>query len=439
MEKVYKFFFINTNETQTVTKNAFWLFVGELSMRLAKLVVFIYAARILGVYEWGLFSYTIAIMTLFAIISDGGINSIILIESTKNPETRPVYTTTGLFLKVAISVIASLSILGFMVLNHNQALGKLLPITALILFLDNLREFGFIINRIFSKMEQEAFSKMSYALSFSLLAIYIISPGSTAMAISVTYVLSSIIGLLLLLIITPKLKEIRLQNFKFSLIRKILVSAWPIAITSALGAIISSVDTLILGIFYNAETVGLYSAAQKPIQIIYLIPILLGTSALPAFSKFANDDLKINTTVNQTINLGLFLVGVIILCILFFGGYIFTVMFGTEYIKSIILFKIMALSALFNAPVVILSNAIFAIGKQKMVMRFIFLTTSINVVLCLSLIPKTNATGAAIAVLVSQMIGSVVLIYLVNKHTPIKYKFNLKSILFAPRHFLKKF
>ena len=47
----------NKTVGQTVAKNTFWLFSGQLISRLLRAAIVIYAARVLGASSWGAFSY----------------------------------------------------------------------------------------------------------------------------------------------------------------------------------------------------------------------------------------------------------------------------------------------------------------------------------------------------------------------------------------------
>ena len=85
-------------------------------------------------------------------------------------------------------------------------------------------------------------------------------------------------------------------------------------------------------------------------------------------------------------------------------------MFGSQYIESIPLFKIMGLAIITGAPGLIISTAIFSIGKQKELVQFIVISLLLNIILCLILIPKIGIYGAAISVTLAQTIGNIFLI-----------------------------
>jgi len=93
-----------------------------------------------------------------------------------------------------------------------------------------------------------------------------------------------------------------------------------------------------------------------------------------------------------------------------FGGPVFKLAFGKQYIEAIPLFKIMSLAIIAGAPGIIISNALFALGEQKKLVQFISVTLIIDIVMCLLLIPRYGIYGAAISVSLSQTIGNVFLL-----------------------------
>lgn len=411
MQKVKQFLFKNTNTKQTFIKNTFWLFVGEFGIRILKLIIFVYAARKLGVTEWGIFSYALALMSFFNIISDIGLNSVLLRETAKNNENKTKYISTGFFLKFGLSIIASLSLLSLVIfLKDGNAVKILIPITAMLLFFDTMREFGFSLNRAFEKMEIEAFIKIFATTVLVILGFFFIQHEARASSLLYAYVISSALGIIIMYSILRKNFKNLISNFNKKLLIPIWKEAWPVGMAGALGTIMGSVDIIILGWFQTPDQIGLYSTAQKPVQMIYLLPILIGTAILPAFSRYAvNDKEKMRSITKKMIRWSfLFTIPAVVLC-LTIGGPIFILLFGEQYAGSIPIFKIMSFAIITSAPGNIISKEIFALGKQKRLIQFIILSLIINTILCLITIPHFGIYGAAISVTLAQTIGNLFL------------------------------
>lgn len=412
MERIKKYLFLNTETKQTIIKNTIWLFIGEFGIRILKLIIFIYAARKLGVSEWGVFSYALALMSFFSIFSDIGLNSVLLKKTAQNNESQPQYIATSFFLKLGLSIISGLALLSiFIFLRDDNLVKTLIPITAILLFFDTMREFGFSLNRAFEKMEIEAFTKISSTFLLILLGFIFIKFNPKASSLLYAYVISSLLGLFIMYLSLKKYFQDLKLNFNKKLLIPIWKEVWPVGLAGALGTIMVSIDMIILGWFKPLDQIGLYSTAQKLIQILYLLPVLISTAVLPAFARFASTDLiKMRNMTKKMINISFkFTIPIVIICFLL-GGPLIIILFGKLYIGSIVIFKIMSLAIITGVPSSIIGNAMFAENKQKKLIHFILISLIINIVLCLITIPIFGIIGAAISVTLSQTIGNLFLI-----------------------------
>src|SRR5574343_1664483 len=87
--------FTNQHTNQILVKNTFWIGFGEIVSRLLKTIIILYVIRILGVNDWGIFSYTISLCGLFMIFSDMGLSSILTRELAKNVDIQDKYIATS--------------------------------------------------------------------------------------------------------------------------------------------------------------------------------------------------------------------------------------------------------------------------------------------------------------------------------------------------------
>ena len=147
----------NKTARQTIAKNTFWLFFGNISSRLIKAGIIIYAARILGAEEWGVFSYALSLAAFFTVFTDFGISTVITRESAKDLSVQEKYFSTSIAIKLATTIV---SIVIFLVLApfiiKQKAVMALLPIIILLVSLDGMRDFAASLSRAWEKMEIEA-------------------------------------------------------------------------------------------------------------------------------------------------------------------------------------------------------------------------------------------------------------------------------------------
>ena len=86
--KIKNWLFSNQTISQTIAKNTFWLFSGQMIGRLLRAAIVIYAARVLGAASWGAFSYALGIAAFLTIFSDIGINALITKQTARDPSLK---------------------------------------------------------------------------------------------------------------------------------------------------------------------------------------------------------------------------------------------------------------------------------------------------------------------------------------------------------------
>ena len=156
MQKIKQFLFVNSSTKQTFLKNTFWLFLSEATGRLFKMVLIIYAARILGANGWGVFSYALSLSSILMIFSDVGLSGLITREVVQEKEGHKNFISTALFLKGAFLFASTIIVIIISpMLSHVPEANVLLPITAMILFFDSVRDLVIAINRASERMEYE--------------------------------------------------------------------------------------------------------------------------------------------------------------------------------------------------------------------------------------------------------------------------------------------
>src|SRR3989344_4002237 len=108
VKRIKDFLFQNASTRQTIAKNTFWLAVSNIGGRLLRAAIIIYAARVLGTAEWGIFSYAISLVTLITVFTDAGISPLLIREAAKsidNPEHQRKIISTSFILKGALILV----------------------------------------------------------------------------------------------------------------------------------------------------------------------------------------------------------------------------------------------------------------------------------------------------------------------------------------------
>ena len=196
---------------------------------------------------------------------------------------------------------------------------------------------------------------------------------------------------------TPTLKSMYKQSLHI---------AWPSTLEGALLSIIGSIDTMMVGTLGPAAIAAVGLTAQpRMILLIFVQALCVGTTALCARRKGADDPAAANQCLNQSLAI---VTGLGVLMILF--GY-----FGAEWFMrlaganedtlemSVEYFKIISLGLMFNCWSLCICAAMRAIGQTRITMITNITANLVNVCLNYVLIngklgfPRLGVRGAAIA------------------------------------------
>lgn len=408
-QKIKDFLFKNSGNKQTVAKNTIWLSISNFGGRLIKAGVIIYAARVLGTDGYGVFSYAITLAGFLTIFMDPGINGILMRDASNvsDEERRKIFSTTLVIKIVLLLIGVAIIIFAAPLFTTLPGAKELLPIVAIILALDTLREFFFSLIRSMEEMQKEAGIFLLTNLGIVIFGFFFLYLATTAKSFSWGYVAGDTIGTVAALIVLRSYFKGIPSRFSSKLVIPILKAAWPFAISGALGFLFTNSDILIISWMRPASDVGIYAAGIRIVQLFYLIPGIIQLATLPLISRLAKrDNGQFRSALERTLaivflcSIPLALGGVIL------GTQIMSFVFGAPYAAGGLAFKILMTTLLFDFPASIIINALFAYNHQKSLIVSSALGGVANVGLDLVLIPIFGITGSAIATLIAQAVNN---------------------------------
>lgn len=416
-----------------IAKNVAWLFGGQVVGRLLRAVIIIYAARLLGAESWGAFSYALSLAAFLTIFSDFGVNAFLTREGIKSPELRNKYLATALALKGAVLIVL-MTVVTLLAdyLTSIPAAAALLPIITLIFAFDSLRDLGVAVARSLEKMEIEAWVNVLTNLAITVFGfIFLYKFGSVA-SLTWGYALGSGLGLLAIIYILRDNFRGLWGTIDMSLVKSLLTSAWPFGLLGLMGVVMINTDVLMLGWLTSAKATGFYAAAQKPIQLLYILPTLIAAAFFPALTRSVNNkDYHFRVIFERGV-VATYLLAVPIAI----GGFllarpIMQLLYGSAYLPGTSSFAVLALTTLAIFPATIIANGVFAHDKQKNLLGYVALGIGGNIFLNFLFIPVLGIAGAALSTFINQIIINVYLWWQFKKVTEFSILPHLGKIITA--------
>ncbi|MEX2033360.1 MAG: flippase, partial [Candidatus Colwellbacteria bacterium] len=406
--------FLSENRTvrQTILKNTFWLSFGEVIGRLLRAAVIIYAARVLGVEGFGIFSYVLGLAGLLTIFSDLGMAPVVVREGAKDPELRARYFSTALGLSLGLALISSLIIIfGAPLVTKFPVSQMLVALIALVFVFDIIRGLaGSAIFRASEKMEGEAAVSIATQAIVVVAGFILVTNWKNPESLALAYAMGSLGGLLLALYLVRHYLRRFISRFDRSLIKPMLAASIPMSLTAILGAVMINTDTVLLGWLTDAEQVGFFAAAQKPVLLLYLIPSFLAGGIFPLLARSAEKDRERFRLLTERGLSAVFLFALpITIGLVLLASPLVDLLYGAAYSPATTAFQILGLTILAVFPASMLVNGIFAYNEQKFLTKVGAVGVVINLFLDLMLIPLWGIAGCALATLLVQSVSSVLI------------------------------
>ena len=393
---------------QKIAKNTFVLSFSEIINKLLSLVLYIAIANYLRVAGYGQFSFIMTLLAIFAVLANFGLDKLTIREVAKDKEKTQSYVVLMLRLKILLALIAyailiicihlsgkpkivitgvyliGLSIIFIGLSNTFMAIfnaHERLEINATLLVVIKLLILGLVFLTIYLK----------YGLLF-ILGVYVIGEFIRLLLAGIIYRRNFYVG---------KIKQFTPLSYK-----KTLITAAPFVMVGIASLIYMHIDKVMLSFMKGDESVGWYSAAFTFIFGLMFIPRSYSLSVYPVISRYARDsDKLLNISWQKSVKVLLIVslpltAGVILLADRFIHLF-----YHPEYENSIIALRILMLTIPWIFANSINMYLLYATNRQKQATIIVLISTAVNIVLNLFLIPKFSYIGASWATVLAEVIN----------------------------------
>ena len=388
--------------------NTSWL-LGERILRMGvSLFVGIYVARYLGPEKYGLLSYTMSFVWLFSAFLDLGHREIIVRELVLYPEQRNVILGSAILLRLSGAVLLGSGVaVGLQLVDNDYQTSLMIGIIALGMAFQSWE----LIDYYFQSQVQSKYTVWAQTVQLivaSLIKIALIIWQAPLIWFAAVFSLEYVItAALFLLLYNWQVGSFPIRNCNLKYARQMLKNSFPLLLTGMAILIYMRIDQVMLKELVGAETVGTYAAAVKLCEVWYYIPVLIAVSFYPAIIgvKDTNPALY-HARLQKLYTLLVWVAFALAIPITFMADWIIYILYGNEYIESVIILKIYVWAGIFVSMSLANNKWMVIENFQNYILLTTLLGMSSNIICNVILIPLYGASGAAIATLISYGIGS---------------------------------
>lgn len=412
--------------TRKLTFGIFYLLSSSFVTLGINVITVGFIARNLGVENFGLYSAIFSFVGLFQFLSDFGLNKTLLkFGSTDRAQTQ-ISFGNALFVKTILAVPTMLLItfLGFLSGYRSNEIIILLLFTISLIF----ESYGTVfssIRRILGSFKLVSFFRILKSAINLIIIIIAFSVQNSVLSLALANAILNFVIFIISLINTVLLLKPKLR---VRLIRNFFSDSIIFSLNDFFLNIYARLSTVLLSLFNDLHTVGIYSAAVRFTRIANLLPNQVKFALLPTMYRILED--RDNETARRRdsetakerrvfITLLKYMIifsTPLVLSIFFFSDSIIHVIFGRKYDLSIPLVKLFSLFIYLRFVETPFNLFYIAMNKHKNMVYFQGITSLLNVILNLMLIPTYSVYGACYATLISETFFAILLIIVGSKY-----------------------
>ncbi len=366
----------------------------------ANFAVSVLIARLLGVDDFGRYSYVISVVGLAVIVAELGTNSVLArdIAREKDPET---YWGNFLALRFLLC-LGTMAVAAVVAYFLKQDLFSYIAVC--------LAFLPFIASRFFEPIYQvydrpwySFQSSMIFGLSYLLLSLGALFVSNALLPIVLAYLAANILYTIAAYRMTRKLVKPRWE-IRRAVMGGILKLGAPIAVSAIFTSVNARADILMLATMQGDRAVGMYTAAYRFLELIGIAAIILVTPLIPIFSRMA---LSGRETLKKTYMDLIELLAVVTipaaLLVPHFSSYLLHGLFGGDFAAAGQVLNILAWAGVIAFFSLTGSAVNLSLGVVKHGYWNAGLATGLHFALNWLWIPKYGLAGAAAAMLISEI------------------------------------
>jgi len=401
-----------------VLHNSGWLIADKVFKAVVTIVVGAWVARYLGPAEYGKLAYILAIVAFFQVISNLGLDGIVVREIAKKKDEAGVILGTTFMMRMIVGILCWMGLVVFMLAIYgwgNENVWLALLVGGSLIF-----QAADTIDLWFQSQTQSrrtVLAKFIAVLISSLLRVAFITFKAPLIYFAMAFSIEWGIAALALLISYQKFKCGQTWMIRLTDTGVILLSqSWYFIVALFSYMIYTKIDQLMIKNILGGKELGIYSAATVISTGFYIIPMTLQNSLLPIMTRLRKNDeqlfLKQLTRIFRILALTS-----IVICLLtvWQSENLVQFVYGVKYIRGS---GILAIHVFTIIPIFMSAGQnlwIFIEGKSKLFLLQCIIGGIVSLILNSFLIQKFGIVGAATSAIIVQFIATVFSNYFLDR------------------------
>lgn len=386
------------------TKSLAWPFAEKALRLFLGTALTLLIARQIGPAEFGVFSTIFASYMLFGAVAGLGLKDVVIDEIASGRTPPRTVLSTASAMVFAASLIMSVTFVVFIKVLY-PGYGTEFWVSCILaatLILKGLEVLLFGLES-HTQLRSIALSQQTSIITGAVGKAAILLTGATVISFAAVTALELFVLYLVTVVLASQHGLVLSTGaFRIEYAVGLLKRSWPLAASSLAVIGYFYVDQIIIALLMDAESVGMYAAASRISQQLYILPTVLVAAYYPRLTHIHSqspsafdEGFKVLSVVLITLAIILWVVMVLL------SEPLLELILGSQFHETASILKLHALGLVFVSLNVISGRWYVMQGLQKLTLIRQLLTAILNVVLNLLLIPFFGLEGAVYATLLS--------------------------------------
>jgi O-antigen/teichoic acid export membrane protein len=363
--------------------------------------------RYFGPAGYGDYVFVLTYATLFGLLSDFGLGKVAVRDMARETSKAGAILGTAIAVRVVLALASAiLAQVALTVLGVRAELRPAIAVASLLFLVDAMLGLMAVF-QVRLQMHYEALVTTAMQAVDTAIILALIQLHAGLLVIVASPVASGVLGIALAFVLVRRRFPIALA-VDTARLRRLLVDAAPIGLTTLIVVLYVKTDAVILGLLATPADVGLFGAAYKPIEYVLLALMLPINVLFPLLSRWHGEDPRqFRILYWRGADALLVLTLPLMVLALVAAEPIVLTLYASDFTAAAVPMRILALAL----PLMVFSAwqgfALLAGGHQRVSVAYNAAALVLNIALNLVLIPAFGYIGAAItAVLTSVFVAA---------------------------------
>ncbi len=389
----------------SLVRNTVYVLLSQNVVRAINFFQVVLLTRYLGTTGYGEYSTAQAFPGMFMVLTDLGINSILVRRVARNPEEKASFLSQVLFIKSVLLVVFLAVVSATVRLSrYDEALKPLLMLSAVGYGASMFSEVVTAASRASENFKFESVLNIARGVLVLVFVLAALLSNLGLPAVVAGFALANLLVSAGSMLYIRRLVVGEMRILPVAKVVAIVKESFPFAMHNIIGPFYGTLDVILLSALSTMEAVGVYSAGARIIVFLQVLPLAVNRAAFPRLARlFVASREGFFRQSNQTTRFLLALGAAVSVGLALVADRVVNLLFSSQFEDTATTLRIQALALVFYYLRQNFSTALYTSNRERLAITLFGIGACANAGFDWILIPRYHAVGAACGSLLAEI------------------------------------